>query len=75
MASWHEQMADAVAERKKAINGVNRWLEKRAAAEQKIEELSTLRTGAEPVSADAASATSVTTSPSLNPIFTVNQSE
>lgn len=40
MSSWHQEMEEAVAARKKAINGVNRWLVKRAAAEKRIDELS-----------------------------------
>lgn len=40
-------MADAVRLRQKAINGILRWQQKRADAEQKIEELSTQRSAAE----------------------------
>lgn len=40
MGSWHEEMASAVAARKKAMSGVNRWQGKLSAAEKRIEELS-----------------------------------
>lgn len=43
MSSWHEEMADAVRLRQKALNGVARWQEKLAEAEAVIEQLSTER--------------------------------
>lgn len=43
MATWHEEMAAAVNLRKKAINGVRRWQEKKRLAEEQIEALSAQR--------------------------------
>ena len=43
VATWHEQMAEAVNLRKKAINGVQRWQKKIHEAEEMIEQLSTKR--------------------------------
>lgn len=39
MSTWHEQMADAVRQRQHALNGIQRWLEKKDAAEKFIEKL------------------------------------
>ena len=39
MSTWHEQMADAVRQRQHALNGIQRWLEKKDAAEKLIEKL------------------------------------
>lgn len=39
-ATWHDEMAEAVALRRKAMNGVARWQEKLVEAEQAIEQLS-----------------------------------
>lgn len=47
MGTWHDEMDKAVAARKKAIAGKNRWTGKLEAAEARIEELSAQRAAVE----------------------------
>lgn len=72
MSSWHEKMADAVNQRKKALNGINRWQEKLAAAEQVIEHLSAERQTPETLStapATTAAQDAVLLTPDFNSVF------
>lgn len=43
MATWHEELAEAVKVRDKAIRGVLRWQEKKHEAEARIDALSAQR--------------------------------
>lgn len=73
VGTFHEELADAVKMRQKAINGVVRWQAKKAEAEARIEELSAQRQAAEeaPIPV-AATEDGALISPTLAPTFGIS---
>lgn len=71
MSSWHEDMAEAVNQRKKALSGITRWQEKLAKAEEVIEQLSAKRQAPEALSAasEATVKDAALITPDFNAVF------
>lgn len=76
MGTFHDQLADAVKLRQKAINGVLRWQKKKHEAEALIEQLSNQRQAAEegpvPISAEEEVAL---LDEQLKPVFGITDSD
>ena len=70
MATWHEEVAEAVKARDKAIRGVLRWQAKKHDAEKRIDELSILRkTDDAPVPAAALNEDVPLLTTEMHPVF------
>lgn len=76
MGTWHEEMAEAVALRKKAINGVLRWQGKKLEAERKIDTLSAQRQIEDaPIPAAAVNDDGALLSPDLHATFGITSEQ
>ena len=74
MGAWHDEMAAAVNKRQLALNGVNRWNKKLAAADAVILQLSAARPvpGGVPAPEEIAVEVPQNVPGSLNPVFGIS---